>query len=146
MKLATRTAGFALLTAVATMGLTATTVAASEMPARSAPQSGVAAAYVDCTPHATVSNGSTKTASGSAECSFATQSPVSVTVTLYLGGVNEGNTYRACAFVDAFTPCYGESVSITSPSAACARTVITYTTPTGTSEQRGISVGTDCPI
>lgn len=152
MKLVKKTTGLSLLSALGVIGSLAFAPAASATeisPTQNvevvASDSSAVDGFGTCTPHATVSNGSPKSATGYASCDF-TSDWVGVAVTLYLGGVNEGNTYVECTNVDTFNPCYGSGVSRFSSSAACARTVVTYHTPLGTTAQSGISVGTGCPI
>ena len=145
----TRSLG-ALAALVASIGLMAFSAApASAAPLAGASQpSAVAAAssYIGCTPTAVVDNGTTKVASGSADCIVPLDTVVGVTVVLYVDGWNVGSTYTECTQFGLDQVCAGQPVSSAASGEGCARTMVTYRLPEPDGSQfEAVSVGNGCP-
>lgn len=103
------------------------------------------ASYGSCTPTATVSysDGIAK-ASGSVDCSFIPDSPVGITVILYIDRANEGSSYRTCQADLLVITCRGTSVSKRAASNnVCARTLVSWKDPEGW-HNRATQTGTGC--
>ena len=97
-----------------------------------------------CVPTATVSPGVTKVARGSAQCTIPSGKKVTVTVILFLGGVEWNSSYKSCTTTATNQTCTGTPVSRKSPSPACSRVLISWQDFYGTHYAR-TQTGSSCP-